>query len=312
MAGDNKWKSLVELINETFSSNEVLKFYCKFLYQSFQPDISGYTLIFLIPPELSGYKNAGNFTKAETKFHSQLQVDEQKSNFAGSSQFTRLNEIGKFLTFAATDFTPPASSVNISNFSTRIGNAPYATEVNTSEQLTMNFIDNVQLNVYTYHLIWQEYIRDILDGLIEPDSKYIDPGNNGDFATLGPIVDYMGSAFIVKYMPDLEKIVYISKCIGVFPINIPSKEILGVRGQHELTTYPYTYSVAGFREATVTSGRNSFIFDEFNQYILSGFNTSNKSIQQTYMATEIPPDDKSDNNTNTENNIGPVERNTGR
>lgn len=269
--------SSVPTLNEYVSkyfNNPVLNFFTSQLYSYFQPDINSYTLFFLVPPVLSGYENlsAGSFHDKIEELNGRFPVDisDTAYNFAiGQSQSTNLRYISRLLTFAAIDFTPPSSVVNISNFSTRVGNAPYATEINSSETLSVTMIDNSTLDIYSYHLIWVEYIRDILDGLIKPSDEYL-KSSQTDGYNKGTIVDYMGSAYIVRYNPDLNNISHVCKCIGVFPQNIPSKELIGTRGQPEISTLPITYSVCGYREATSISGRNSFIFDELST-ILSGF-----------------------------------------
>lgn len=220
------------LLNDDFY--EIVKYFYTQLYGDFSPDITGYCLIYLIPPDLSGTLINGG------KFDSHL-------NYSNDGIKT-FNETSKFLTFAAIDFTPPQSQINTEQFNARTGGFPYATEVSESDQLSVTYLDTINLDVYNFHLEWLEYIRGCIDGRIIPNNKYIDDSdNNSYFGT----IDYMSSLYVIKFRPDMKDISYIAKCTGIFPQNVPSKEIIGQRSSNEMTTLPFNYFCSGFREAVV-------------------------------------------------------------
>jgi len=54
--------TLVAYLDTVFDSSQphanVLKYFYQQLYRDFSPDINGYTLVFFIPPHLSGYDDA--------------------------------------------------------------------------------------------------------------------------------------------------------------------------------------------------------------------------------------------------------------
>ncbi len=115
--------------------------------------------------------------------------------------------------------------------------------------------------------MWLEYIRAVVDGIIEPDDKYISSNDN---EYLFGAIDYAASFFIVKYSPNLKRILFIGKCIGVFPQASPSKELVGQRASNELTTLPYSYFCSAYREATWRESSH-WIFEEFYKSIQSRF-----------------------------------------
>lgn len=51
---------ITNYVDNVFSENGILRFIYKNLFNSFQPDVSGYVLLFMAPPVLSGYLNLGN------------------------------------------------------------------------------------------------------------------------------------------------------------------------------------------------------------------------------------------------------------
>lgn len=257
------------LFSQSNSANKsVLTYFYKQLYNDFNPDITGYTLIFMVPPDLSGYR-----IKYGTSVYGQ---DDPSS---------QIGEITNFVTFAAIDFTPPQSQVNSDTVKARSGGMPYATEVAESEQCSITFIDNSNLDIYTFHHLWIEYIREILDGSLSPSDEYITE-NNDKYR----MVDYFGSIYVVKYFPNMKDIKFVAKCTGVFPQALPSKEIIGNRTTNELTTIPFTYFCTNYRECLLNELRadSSFwILKELNNQIYSRFNGGSAGISDQGILNNI-------------------------
>jgi hypothetical protein len=235
-------ESLVDYLNEAFGgsgmNDGVLKYFYEQLYGKYNPDINGYTLVFMMPPDLSGYR----VNKSNSLYN---QID--PSSYFG--------EVGQFVTFASVDFTPPQSQVNTENISSRTGAIPYATEVSESETCSVTYIENSDLDIYMMHHLWIEYIREVLEGAINPADEYLDPDSDNFGA-----IDYGASLYVVKYRPDMKTITFAAKCMGIFPQSIPTKELIGSRTSNELVTLPFTYFCTAYREATSM---------EFDNWILS-------------------------------------------
>ena len=243
--------SIIEYVNNVFEENEnILRYFYTQLYKEYNPDINGYNLVFMLPPDLSGWKNT-NFS-----LYSQ---DDSLSYFYSTSNF---------LTFAAVDFTPPINQINTERVSSRTGAIPYATEITNTEQCSMSYVENSEIDIYHYHHMWLEYIRAVLDGVISPDSKYYDSKNESVFE-FGAI-DYATSAYIVRYKPDMKKILFIGKCIGIFPQSLPSKELIGQRTSNELTTLPFSYFCSAYREVTWRE-TSHWLINEFQTLVKNRF-----------------------------------------
>lgn len=264
--------TLTAYLDSVFNSpeTEVVKFFYQQLYRDFSPDINGYTLVFFVPPDLSGYKNLAG---------SPLYSQEDPASY--------MSTVGKIMTFAAVDFTPPQSQVRTENVSTRSGSVPIASEVSESETISITFVDNGYLDIYMFHHLWVEYIREILEGTIEPNPNYYieDPDElmESDSVQLKKntkgisfldmdenfgAIDYAASCYIVKYRPDMKTVTYVSKCVGIFPQSLPNKELIGTRAANEIVTLPFTYSCSGFREALYhEQSSKMWIFSELDDIV---------------------------------------------
>ena len=240
--------TITDYVNAVFEDSEgYLRYFYKQLYTEYNPDINGYTLIFMVPPDLSGYRK------------------EFKELYG---EFSFFSEVRNFFTFSAVDFTPPNIQVNSEKVSSRSGGIPYATEVTNTDQCSLSFIENSKIDVYHFHKMWLNYIQAIVEGLISPSEEYLDRKNIRLFGA----IDYAASLYVVKYLPNLRKILLIGKCIGIFPQALPGKEIFGQRTSNELTTLPINYFCSIYREATWREGDvGHWIFEEFNNLIKTKF-----------------------------------------
>jgi len=271
--------TLLTYLDNIFSDgnnhSDVLKYFYQQLYRDFAPDINGYTLVFFVPPDLSGYN--ANIRSSNANFNGNMLYDQiDKDSY--------MQTVGRIMTFAAIDFTPPQSQVRSENISTRSGSIPIASEVSETDNFSITFLDNIHLDIYMFHHIWVEYIREVLEGTIEPDSKYY-RNSKSEFTsnvaglsfknTVGDVdtdfygaIDYAASCYIVKYRPDMKSITYVAKCVGIFPQSLPNKELIGTRTSNEIVTLPFTYFCSGFREALYTEQNTGmWIFTELENYI---------------------------------------------
>ncbi len=201
------------------------------------PDISGYTLIFLIPPELSGVG----------------------FSFLPSTYSAASNTI-----FQALEFTPPQASLSYDQLQSGANNKiPYATSKTSGGQMSITFLENMGLDVYSFHNNWLHYIEQVVLGYLEPSSEYIESGE----------LDYATSAFVVRFKPDFQTMVYLGKAVGIFPVSLPNKEIIGSRQQTQLTTFSVDYICTDYREISLTGADIGNVSRAFvdNTWVLADF-----------------------------------------
>jgi hypothetical protein len=217
------WKTLQNYLSDV---PFIQKFYGLLYDSGFHPDINGYTLIFVEPPDLSGY-----FAKNKNL----------KTWMIGGGEGEGEGGVFNKTPLLALDFTPPEIQVTTDSMESGASVAlPYATGVTRHGQLSINYIDNENLDIYNVHENWVNYMEQVVYGTVEPAKEYILSGQ----------IDYMASAYVVRFSPDMKQGVHIGKAVGIFPINQPTKEILGTRGSHELTMIPINYNCVAYITAS--------------------------------------------------------------
>lgn len=200
------------------------------------PDISGYTLIFLVPPILSGMA----FDVLPTTF------------------MTSRNTI-----FQAIEFSPPETAINANTISSSSNiKMPYVIGKTSGGNMSISYIENTKLDINAFHNNWLHYMEQVTLGYMSPTQDYIDSGE----------LDYATSAFVIRYRPDMKSMIYIGKAVGIFPLNLPNKEIIGRRDSPQLTTYNVNYICADYRE-TVLAGSSFATPKTFmdNMWVISDF-----------------------------------------
>lgn len=186
---------------------------------TFQPDVTGYTLIYIVPPQAP-------------------------EGLGGTADV---------FPFLALEFNPPETSVKsteeTSGSSIRI---PYATGRQSGGQLSINFLEDDELSVTKFHTDWVNYISDVIYGNKSPkDPKSIE-------------LDYATCAYVVKFRPNMRDVIYVGQAKGVFPINIPSKELLGSRQTNALAMIGMNYMCADYNNHL----GNSWIIDDFENQVV--------------------------------------------
>ncbi len=172
-------------ISQAYSENGIIRFMYQNLFHDLQPDISGYVLLFMSPPVLSGYLELGN----------------QNYDPVGTSFLTSTTKLFPLL---ATNFTPPTIQLNSGALAGSAGTQHYAQELSITDSMSVTYIDTISLDVYQLHKSWLQYIFQITEGTLEPSSEYLLSGR----------IDYCASFYFVKFLQSMSAIQYIGKAVG--------------------------------------------------------------------------------------------------
>lgn len=269
--------NVIQSVLSEEAQNGPLAYFTRMLYgmevgsSRFHPDISGYSLIFMMPPHLSGYESSS----------STASTTESDSLFA---------ETCRNIVFLGVDFTPPTTQVTTSQIPARNGAIPYGAEVGISGNMQLTFLDDADLSILGMHVKWLQYIEDVTRGIVNPMETYLVGDRFGQ-------IDYATSAYIMKFKPTTNlttsDIVYIGKCVGIFPIGIPDKESLGRRDSNELTMLPISYACAMYRQQVISatkiqeSSRHDWIYDEFESTILSQYDSTFTTVGASTVVNNI-------------------------
>jgi len=232
-------EQLYRVVTEKLQNVPILRYFNQQLYSPcFMPDVNGYVLIFMQSPHLSGY----NLSTANYHF---------------------FGDVSKMSIFLATDISPPTVQINMAEVSGTFGGIPYGLTVTETSQFNVTYIDTADIEMYSAHKIWMDYIRQVTIGEIEPADVYMGEGGVIEGYQHKPgwcYIDYMASFFILKFRPSLlgqnleDNLVFVAKATGAFPISSPDKELIGRRDANELTILPFTYATAAYRQCIFTNG----------------------------------------------------------
>ena len=228
-----------DLKNLQTKYNWMIKIISSSIYNGgYDPDINGFTIIYFIPPDFSAYSKDIN---------------------------NEIANISKKMVFLATDFIPPDIQVNIGQYGAATGNnISYPTAISRSGNLSINYIENSNQDVFTFHNFWVEYMSGIIKGKIKPDDSFL----NDEY----PIIDYVGASYVIKFNKNMSKITYIGKATGIFPLALTSKQIFGDRSKNEISLISVNYSCMRFDNATLgltnINATNKLSMDIFNEFAI--------------------------------------------
>ena len=108
--------------------------------------------------------------------------------------------------------------------------------INHKNIFTINFIEDYNLNVFRYHELWFKYIEALRKGYISIDKDTL-AGDNKMFMD----IPYFNAVWIAIFKPFSTKIQGLIKIMGVSPVSLPFKQIVGDRAKNTLTTINTTY-----------------------------------------------------------------------
>lgn len=138
-------------------------------------------------------------------------------------------------------------------------------ESNAAGEMSIRYIDTVNLDIFKLHVVWTDYINKVSRGIFEPKREY----------KLDRILDYAVSCYYFLCGPDGSTILYWQKLTGVFPVNTGENAFSWDSGT--LLAKPeinikYMYSMRNVMDP----------------YILHEFNTQTKYSGKAFKATYSP------------------------
>lgn len=201
------YKQLIADLKETTGGASIVsRFYELLFNKNVKYHINGYTLISMTPPHLSG--------------------------IGRSPESFTMNGIGDNILFAV-DFQGIDISINTSSTQ---GYITYPTKKSSDGQISCSYLDSSNLHIYSFHKLWVDYIDAVRKGVLEPSGNYISEKE----------LDFVGSMYAMVFEPDMITPVYTAKAIGIFPVSLGDKEIIGARTDNSIATYSVSYYCSGY------------------------------------------------------------------
>lgn len=134
----------------------------------------------------------------------------------------------------ATDIDIPQLNMEYESISGKSRNLNYASRANFAGDFSINYIENWNNDVFRYHEMWIKYIIELRKGNIK---EY----NHEPPTDIFMDIPYFNAVWVVIFAPFTTNIRGLIKIMGVSPINLPFKQLLGDRGKNTITTLNQNY-----------------------------------------------------------------------
>lgn len=249
---------------QTECLSDFFKGFYQFFYDNgYDYDINGFSLIFFMPPHLSGFGWPS--------------PDVLINPGGGANGLSYLD----FMTFAL-EVTPADVTVEKGTLGIIASDTfDYPINVHAGTEVSLTYLDSSDLKLYAFHSIWVRYIHAVISGRVEPTSESGGRQYSTENIDEDDIIDYVGSLYILKFDSDMLKPRMIAKALGIFPNAVPFKEQIGSKGQHQVTISNVSYTCSYFYEEPIsegaientTPGARNVLFSEFMSSFGEAFKT---------------------------------------
>lgn len=266
----NLHKTIInEKFTEAYKSNKtdqdsILKFMHKKIttdYGSHDAHVNGFYYIQMVSGTWADTYNTstGNDQTPDT-----IDSTFRKSNYLSVYPDELFNKFSSNYGMYATDIDIPQLNIEYESISGKNRSLNYASKINFAGDFSINYIETHNNLIFRYHEAWFKYIEALKKGYIN-----ITIPTNTDTSYTIP-VPYFNAVWVVIFSPFTTNIRGLVKILGVAPINLPIKQVIGDRSKNEMTVINQNYKsndmVIKFFE-TETERNDSELFKEYIKYM---------------------------------------------
>jgi len=201
--------------------------------QNFAPHVNGFYMIFMVH---------GTWYEQYKKY-----VAPNGSNDAGLSKLPdgdlHFDNPGSYFNMLATDIDVPDITEEYTSVSSRLRNSFVPSRNYFVSDFSISYIENINLDIMRYHEGWHKYLNLVRRGEVNPyegSSKECRNNNNGYFVE----VPYSNAVWVAVFKPFTTEIQLLIKLIGVMPVSMPLKQIVGNRSASKMTVLNMSYKAA--------------------------------------------------------------------
>jgi hypothetical protein len=163
----------------------------------------------------------------------------------------------------ATDIDIPQLSLEYDSISGKSRSLNYVSRVNYASDFSINYIDDSELTCFGYHELWYKYIDALKKGYINFEASTHKEDTSKFFE-----VPNFNAVWVAIFKPFTTEINVLIKILGVSPINIPFKQIIGDRSKSSLTTLNINYKSNDMVFQIIQYKNNKIVETDFyNEYI---------------------------------------------
>jgi hypothetical protein len=163
-------------------------------------------------------------------------------------------------------------------------------ESNAAGEMSIRYVDSVNLDIFKLHVAWVDYINKVSRGIIEPKREYM----------TGKILDYAASCYYILCGPDGSTILYWQKLTGVFPINtgentfswdsgtLLAKPQIDIKYMYSFKSSMDPRTLIEFDSLSSTSKKQKKMLDDKGAYIKGKYYEGDYGIQTGSTLTHAP------------------------
>ena len=235
--------------------------------KNFSPHINGFYMIFMVHGPwyedyvkyvaADGPNNAG-LSKIPSGAALSANFDDDREKVGN----VHLNNPGSYFNMLATDIDVPDITEEYISVSSRLRNSFVPSRNYFVSDFSISYVENINLDIMRYHEGWHKYLNLVRRGEVNPyegSSKACHEANNGYFVE----VPYSNAVWVAVFRPFTTEIQLLIKLIGVMPVTMPLKQVIGNRSASKMTVLNISYKAADLFYKFYNS-TNEFLEDKGN------------------------------------------------
>ena len=196
----------------------------------YSPHINGFYMIFM---------QSGTWFEHYLDY---LQSNPNKGNLSDLPSTGSFLQIKKSFPILATDIDVPDITKEYISTSSRLRNSFVASRDYFNSDFGLNYIEDDELTIIKYHEAWHKYINLVKSGELTGHKAVDCSGNpNGSYFIDVP---YANAVWVAVFKPFTTDISLLIKFVGVMPVNMPLKSVVGNRSQSKMTTLNMMYKAS--------------------------------------------------------------------
>jgi len=197
---------------------------------NFTPHVNGFYMIFMVHgPWYEDYLNYVN--------------GENKAGLSKPPKELSLKNPGSYFNMLATDIDIPDLTEEYVSVSSRLRNSFVPSRNYFVSDFSISYIENINLDIMRYHEAWHKYLNLIRRGEVNP---YAGKDINCSKANEGYFLDmpFSNAVWVAVFKPFTTEIQMLVKLVGVMPVTMPLKQVIGNRSQSKMTVLNLSYKAA--------------------------------------------------------------------
>jgi len=210
----------------------------------FTPHVNGFYMIFMVHG--TWYKDYLDYLSGGNAAGLSGLPDSKKASHGSEKPMTKFNlqNPTSYLNMLATDIDVPDLTEEYVSVSSRIRNSFVPSRNYFVSDFNISYIENINLDIMRYHEAWHKYMQLVTRGEHDIKKRMSSADcakkNNGYFLDM----PFANAVWVAVFKPFTTEIQMIIKLIGVMPINLPIKQVIGNRSASKMTVLNVSYKSA--------------------------------------------------------------------